>query len=53
MFKKKYGSIRCKDLIEFDISVKEELAKAREAGVFKTVCPLLVRDSIEMVERVL
>lgn len=53
MFKQKHGSIKCKDLIEFDISVKEELTKAREAGVFKTVCPLLVKDSIEMVERLL
>jgi C_GCAxxG_C_C family probable redox protein len=53
MFKQKHGSIKCKDLIEFDISVKEELTKAKEAGVFKTVCPLLVKDSIEMVERLL
>lgn len=53
MFKQKHGSIKCKDLIEFDISAKEELTKAREAGVFKTVCPLLVKDSIEMVERLL
>jgi C_GCAxxG_C_C family probable redox protein len=52
-FKAKHGSIKCKDLLEFDISIKEELVKAREAGVFKTVCPLLIRESIEMVERVL
>jgi C_GCAxxG_C_C family probable redox protein len=52
-FKASHGSIKCKDLIGYDISVKEELIAAREAGVFKTACPLLVRDSIETVEKLL
>lgn len=52
-FKKEHGSIRCKDLIDYDISVKEELVAAREAGVFKTRCPLLIGDSIELVEKLL
>lgn len=52
-FKAKHGSIRCKDLIKFDVSIREEWMKAREAGVFKTICPGLIKDSIEMVEKVL
>lgn len=52
-FKAAHGSIKCKDLICYDISVKEELMAARDAGVFKTTCPLLVRESIELVEKLL
>jgi C_GCAxxG_C_C family probable redox protein len=52
-FKAKHGSIRCKDLLDFDISIKEEMIRAREAGVFKTVCPLLIEDSIGLVEKML
>jgi len=52
-FKNKYGSIKCRDLIKYDISIYEELIKARESGVFKTICPLLVKDSIEIVEKYL
>lgn len=50
LFKKQYGSIKCKDLIKFDISDKEELIKAREAGVFSSICPVLVAKSVELVE---
>ena len=50
-FKKKHNSIKCSDLIKYDLSIYEELLKARESGVFKTICPLLVKDSIEIVEK--
>jgi C_GCAxxG_C_C family probable redox protein len=52
-FKAKHGSISCKALIQFDISIEEELKKARKAGVFQTICPQLVKDSIEIVEKLL
>jgi C_GCAxxG_C_C family probable redox protein len=52
-FKAKHGSIQCTDLIGYDISIEEELIRAREAGVFKTVCPLLVKDSVELIEKLL
>jgi C_GCAxxG_C_C family probable redox protein len=52
-FKNKYGSIKCSDLIKFDISIPEELLKARESGVFKTSCPYFVKGSVELVEKYL
>jgi len=52
-FKKEYGSTKCSDLIKYDLSNDEELKKAREAGVFKTICPLLVKRSVELVEEYL
>ena len=52
-FRENHGSIKCSDLIKYDISINEELIKARESGVFKTICPLLIKDSIEIVEKYL
>ena len=52
-FKEEYGSIKCKDLIKLDLSKEEELLQARESGVFKTICPALIKGSVELVEEVL
>ena len=52
-FRKIHGSIKCSDLINFDISNNEELLEARESGVFNTICPALVKGSIEIVEKYL
>jgi len=52
-FKKEHGSVKCKDLIGYDLSIKEELLKARESGIIKTKCPLFVKRSVELVEEVL
>jgi C_GCAxxG_C_C family probable redox protein len=52
-FKEIYDSVRCGDLIHYDLTKEEELLKAREAGAFKTVCPLLVKKSVELVEAML
>jgi len=52
-FKKRHGSIKCSDLVKYDISDYGELLKARESGVFNTVCPMLVKDSVEIVEKIL
>jgi C_GCAxxG_C_C family probable redox protein len=52
-FKKEYGSIICRDLLKYDLSIKEEAEKARESGIFKTLCPMLVKKSVEIVEEML
>ena len=52
-FKKEFGSIKCKELIKYSLNKKEELLKAREAGVFKTICPEFVKRSVELAEEVL
>ena len=49
-FKKEFGSITCKDLIKFDVSVPEEYLRAKEAGVFQNICRSLVKRSSELVE---
>ncbi len=52
-FKKQHGSVKCKELIPYDISINEELEKAREAHVFTTICPKLVESSVKIVEKIL
>ncbi len=52
-FVAKHGSVKCKELLGFDISVPEEMHKARENDLFKTICPKLVKDSSEIVEELL
>jgi C_GCAxxG_C_C family probable redox protein len=52
-FKERHGSQLCRDLIGMDISTADGIKKAREAGVFKALCPPLVRSAAEIVEEML
>lgn len=53
LFQEKHSSIQCKQLIKFDINQPEELLAAREARVFKNVCPELVKSAAEIVNSML
>lgn len=44
------GSLVCKELIGYDLSLPEEAEKASSAGVFDTVCPELVASAVEIIE---
>jgi C_GCAxxG_C_C family probable redox protein len=52
-FKKRHGSVLCRDLLGCDISTPELQAKARDAGIFKKVCPPLVRSAAEIADEML
>ena len=52
-FQAHHGAINCRDLIGFDLHTPEGYKKAAEAGVFRKVCPELVRDAARMVEELL
>ena len=49
-FIEKNGSLLCKDLIGYDLSIPEEAEKALKADVFNTICPHLVSFSVEVIE---
>ena len=53
LFKGKNGSLSCTDLIGFNLKVPEEYEKAQKEGVFETVCTKFVRDSAEILEKLL
>jgi len=48
-FKARNGSIKCRELIGYDMCTPEKLQQANESGVFDTVCPRLVKDSAEII----
>jgi C_GCAxxG_C_C family probable redox protein len=52
-FKKRNGSISCRDLIGYDLATPEGLKLAREEGIFRTRCPKFVKDSGEILEKLL
>ena len=52
-FRKKHGTILCRELINFDLSKPEELSEARKAGVFTTKCPVFVHQAAEILEELL
>ena len=52
-FSKRNGSVKCHDLLGCDITTFEGVQKAREKGLFSTICPKLVRDAAEILEEML
>ena len=47
------GTIVCKDLLGADISTDEGRGQAAEKGLFRSVCPKVVRDAVEILEDLL
>ena len=52
-FEARTGHLRCRDLIQADMSTPEGLAAARERKVFTTLCPEFVAAAVEIVEELL
>jgi len=47
-FETEHGSLLCRTLIACDISTPEGYQQAVERGIFKTICPDLVRNAVEI-----
>lgn len=52
-FRARNGALDCRDLLGHDISTSEGQQQAREQGVFRTRCPLLVQSAAEIVEELI
>lgn len=52
-FNQKFGSTKCKDLLGCDLSTEEGNKIAREKGLFKTICPVLIQQGVEILEEIL
>jgi C_GCAxxG_C_C family probable redox protein len=53
VFEKKHGSVQCKKLLGADVTIPEELIRAREQGVFHKVCPAYIISSAEILEELI
>ena len=52
-FESRHGSVKCKDLIGWDINTKEGYDAAKEKKLFETVCPRYVEDAAMIIEQIL
>ena len=52
-FKEKNGSIVCRDLLGYDLTVPEDKVLIKEKNLFKTVCPEMVKSAVLILEEVL
>jgi C_GCAxxG_C_C family probable redox protein len=48
-----HGSIECRELIGYDLTIPGEFKSARESGVFRKKCPGFVYDSASILEDIL
>lgn len=52
-FIEREGTVVCRELLGHDLSKPGELEKCRASGIFKTICPEMVRCAAEIVEQML
>lgn len=52
-FSARHGSCMCRELIKYDFSDPEQAQAARESGVLLDICPGLVENACEILERVM
>jgi C_GCAxxG_C_C family probable redox protein len=52
-FEQRNHTVVCKELLGCDISTPDGLQKATREGLFRTICPNLVRDAAEILEEML
>jgi C_GCAxxG_C_C family probable redox protein len=53
LFEQKHATMLCRDLIAFDISTPAGHQAAKDKQVFTTICPLLVKDAADIVQKLL
>ncbi|OQX64806.1 MAG: hypothetical protein B5M51_02560 [Anaerolinea sp. 4484_236] len=52
-FKEKNGALLCRELLGYHLIIPEEREKAKESGVFNTICPLLVQNATRLAAEIL
>lgn len=52
-FKSRKRSIQCRDLLGADIGTPEGLDRAKAEGLFETICPDVIKCSVEIIEEII
>lgn len=52
-FQERHGSIRCKELLDIDISTSQGLQSAYDQQLFTTRCPGFVGDAVEILDQLM
>ena len=50
LFKEKNKSVVCREILKFDLSIKEEYEQAQNQNLFKTTCVDMVRSAAALLE---
>jgi C_GCAxxG_C_C family probable redox protein len=48
-----HGSICCRDLLQYDLNTEEGLNYIRENGLWESLCPIFIKDSAQIIEKLL
>ena len=52
-FKETHGSIVCRDLLKYDLTIPEEAACIKEKCLFAEICPKMIKSAVEILEDIL
>jgi C_GCAxxG_C_C family probable redox protein len=52
-FRERFGALNCRELLACDVSDPQELERARQEGLFQSMCPQFVRGAAEIVAEML
>lgn len=52
-FKTRNNSVTCRELLGCDISTPEGMKQAQDKGLFSSICPKMLQDSVEILEEML
>ena len=52
-FAKANGSVVCRELLGYNISKPEDMAKIKELGLFQKTCPEMIKNAVEILEEML
>jgi len=52
-FKEKFGSLNCRDLLDFDISTPEGREYIHSHKIVENTCPLIVKTCVEIIEQII
>lgn len=53
LYYKRYETNKCKDLLGYDVSIPEQLQEALSSGRMLSFCPKVVKNVIEVLEKML
>jgi len=52
-FEERYRSIRCKEILGYDVTNEEDMIAIREQDLFKRICPEVIKEAISILEEIL
>lgn len=52
-FKKLNGSIVCRDLLGYDLTLPEDITCIKEKNLFGEICPKMIKSAVEVLENIL